>query len=69
MLYEWGMAPSRGKFEPAVWWVGRLAIGVAIIAGVVGIWLPWATVVGVCGLALLATSMFFEQRHRRPARR
>jgi hypothetical protein len=69
MRYEWAMAPSLGRFEPLVWWVGRLAIGVAIVAGVVGIWRPWATAVGACGLALLATSMFFELRGRTQARR
>jgi hypothetical protein len=48
-----------------VWWVGRLAIGVAIVVGIIGIWRPWAAVVGVVALALWATGMFVELRQRR----
>jgi hypothetical protein len=63
------MAPTLGRFEPLVWWVGRLAIGVAIAVGIIGIWRPWATAVGVVALALWATGMFVELRQRRPVPR
>jgi hypothetical protein len=52
-----------------VWWIGRLAIGVAIAVGIIGIWRPWTAVVGVVAFALWATGMLVELRQRRLARR
>jgi hypothetical protein len=69
MRYEWGMAPTLGRFEPLVWWVGQLAIGVAIAVGIIGIRRPGAAVVGVVAFALWTIGMFVELRQRRLVRR